>query len=165
MKGLSPFDEATVLRSLLMVSQTRTPCFTKEQENEAELLRTSPSSSELLPKDHHHVRGVGWDPPAPFWPFLFPPVVIPVTFPACTPLPGQVNLSIHGLPISSWGLSGPSRTVILLFPMPRRQPQLLQLLSPDTWCNRAGAYGALPGQTPSCILCCNSSLKYRDNSI
>ena len=145
------------------MTQTLTPCFTKEQENEAELLRAS-FGSDLLPKDRHHLYGVGCDPPAPSWPSPFLPVMSPVTFPACTPLPGQVHLSIHGLPISPWGLTSPSRTVILLLPMPRRQPQLLQLLSPDTWCNR-GACGALPGQTSSCILCCSSSLKYGDDSI
>ena len=143
MKGLSPFDEATVLRSLLMVSQTRTPCFTKEQENEAELLRTSPSSSELLPKDHHHVRGVGWDPPAPFWPFLFPPVVIPVTFPACTPLPGQMHLSIHCLPISPWGQTGPLEEWILLLhaqeatpPSLAAEPRHLVYTSRSLWASQ-----------------------------
>ena len=108
-QGLSPFDEATAAlgSEVLMMSQTLTPCITKEHENEAELLRASTSSSELLPKDHHHVRGVGWDPPAPFWPFLFLLVMIPVTFPAWTPLPGQIHISIHCLPISPWGLAGP----------------------------------------------------------
>ena len=89
-----------------MVSQTLTPCFTKEQENEAEHLKPSPSGSELLPKDHRHLHGVSCDPPAPFWPFLFLLVMIPVTFPAWTPLPGQMHLSIHFLPMSPWGLTG-----------------------------------------------------------
>ena len=56
-----------------MVSQTWTPCFTKEQENEAELLRASPSSSELLPKDHHHLHGIGCDPPGTLLAFPLPP--------------------------------------------------------------------------------------------
>ena len=74
-QGLSPFDEAAAAlgSEVLMRSQTLAPCFTNEQEDEAKLLRASPSGSELLPKDHHHLHGVGWDPPAPFWPFLFPP--------------------------------------------------------------------------------------------
>ena len=40
------------------------PCFTKEQENEAEHLKPSPSGSELLPKDHRHLHGVSCDPSA-----------------------------------------------------------------------------------------------------
>lgn len=56
-----------------MVSQTWTPCFTKEQENEAELLRASPSSSELLPKNHHHLHGVGCDTPGTLLAFPLPP--------------------------------------------------------------------------------------------
>ena len=90
-----------------MVSQTLTPCFTKEQENTAEFLRASPSGSELLPKDHQHLHGVNCDPSDPSWPFLFLPVMIPMTFPAWTPLPGQIHISIHCLPISPWGLAGP----------------------------------------------------------
>ena len=137
----------------------------KEQEDEAEPLTTTPYGSKLCPTGPPSPARRCYNSPARSWPFPFLPAMIPVTFPACTPLPGQVHLSIHGLPISCWGLTGPSRTMILLLPTPRRKPQLLQLLSPDTWCNRAGANGALPEQTPSCILCCNSSLKYGDNSI
>ena len=64
------------------------------------------AGSELLPKDHRHLHGVSCDPPAPFWPFLFLLVMIPVTFPAWTPLPGQMHLSIYFLPMSPWGLTG-----------------------------------------------------------
>ena len=96
---------STGLRGLLRVTQTLTPCFTKEQENEVELLRAS-FGSDLLPKDHHHLYGVGCDPPAPFWSFLFLLVMISVTFPAWIPLPGQMPLSIHFLPMSPAGLAG-----------------------------------------------------------
>ena len=54
------------------MTQTLTPCFTKEQENEAELLRAS-FGSDLLPKDRHHLYGVGCDPPAPLLAFPLPP--------------------------------------------------------------------------------------------
>ena len=91
--------------------------------------------------------------------------MIPLTFPACTPLPGQMHLSIHCLPISPWGQTGPLEEWILLLPTPRRQPHLPWLLSPDTWYNRAGAYRAFPGLTASRILCCSSSLKYGGNGI
>ena len=142
--GAEPLNEATAAlgSEVLTTSQTLTPCFTKEQENEAELLRANSSGSELLPKDHHHLRGVSWDPLAPFWPFLFPPVVIPVTFPACTPLPGQMHLSIHCLPTSPLGANGPLGGVDPAAPHAQEaQPHLPWLLSPDTWCKRAGVYG------------------------
>ena len=98
-QGLSPFDEATaaLVSEVLTTSQTLTPCFTKEQENEAELLRANSSGSELLPKDHHHLRGVSWDPLAPFWPFLFPPSGDSSDISSLHPSP-RPDASVHPLP-------------------------------------------------------------------
>ena len=153
-QGLSPFDEAAAAlgSEVLMRSQTLAPCFTNEQEDEAELLRASPSGSELLPKDHHHLHGVGWDPPAPFWPFLFPPVVIPVTVPACTPLPGQMHLSIHHLPISPWGQTGPLEECDPAAPHTQEAAPPSLAPEPRPGVNEQESMG-FPGQTPSQILC------------
>ena len=81
--------------------------FTKEQENEAELLRASPSSSELLPKDHQHRHGVNCDPLDPFWPFLFLPVMIPVMISNLDPSL-RPDVSVYPLPPHlTLGLTGP----------------------------------------------------------
>ena len=80
----------------------------KTQGNEAKPLTATLTCSELLTIGSPSPAHQCYNPPAPSWPFLFLPAMIPVTFPAWILPPGQMGLSIHCLPISPWGLTGPS---------------------------------------------------------
>ena len=153
---------------------SQAPCFrigklqiSKELENEAEPWTALPSGSKLLLSGLQSpvYRCYDQTAPATTWPFLFLPVMIPVTFPAWILPPGQMGLSIHCLPISPWGLTGPledcdpaaPHAQKATPPSPAAEPRHLLYLSRSQW--------GLPGTDPARILCCSSSLKYGDNSI